>query len=371
MAQVAYIFGDAITGIILEEIRLTSVSMKSTLDGGEFRATFHLDQTGKTNDELLGATVPGKCYVVVEREGQVVGDYIIWTRTYQSQAKVFQIFGVPFKDYTECRFVRNNYSVTDVEQRNIFIELYDMMQESTGSIRVNLPDLFPTVITRSVSVLAAEYKNYRQVMDSIADAADGFDWLIRTYREGNKYVRTLDIGYPQIGALVGPGIPVFEYISPSDDDTVGGGNIINYWANDSMAKAGTHFYGIGSGEGSSMLVSHINFPDLIAAGFPRYDVSLDRKDVGNMDVLTGITYQYAQNHKAPTSTITAEVKAEGDPPFGGYNIGDACKLVIRDPRYPTWFERYTRILGWEYYPPEDSNIEIVRLQLEGEEDSGA
>lgn len=367
MAEVAYIFGDAITGIATDEIRLTSVSMKDDLNGGEFRATFALDQTGKNNSDLLGSTVPGKSFVAVERDGQVIGDYLIWTRTYQSQAKVVQLYGVPIKDYTECRLITSNYTATNLEQRNIFLDLYTLMQSATGSIRVNLPGRFPTEVPKSISVTASEYKTFRQVMDSIADSADGFDWLIRTTRSGNKYVRTLDIGYPQIGALTRAGIPVFEYISPSNDNVMGGGNIINYWANDSMASAGTNFYGIGSGEGSSMLVSNINFPELISRGYPRYDMTLDRKDLSSLSVLTSVTFQYAQIHRAPMSTLTLEVKADGDPPFGGYGIGDMCKIVIADPRFPETLTKETRLLGWEYYPPEDSNVEMVRLQVEGED----
>lgn len=368
MAEVAYIFGDAISGNIIEEIRLTSVSMKDTLDGGEFRATFHLDQTGKTNDELLSATIPGRTFCAVEREGRVIGDYLIWTRTYQSQAKVFQLYGVPIKDYTESRFLTETYIADDIEQRNIFLELYTNMQANDGSIRVDLPQLYPNETLKSVTVLGSEYKTYRQVMDSIADAADGFDWLIRTVRSGNKYARTLEIGYPQIGALPGKGIPIFEYIAPTEDADMGGGNIINYWANDSMAGAGTHFYGIGSGEGSSMIVATTVFNDLITNGYPRFDMTVDRKDINDQNVLNSLTFQAAQLRKAPISTITAEVKADGDPAFGEYGLGDACRIVIKDSRFPNGFVKDTRVLGWEYYPPEDSNIEMVRLQLEGEDD---
>lgn len=367
MAEVAYIFGDAISGVIIEEIRLTSVSLKDTLDGGEFRATFHLDQSGKTNDELLSATIPGRTFCAVERDGIVIGDYIIWTRTYQSQAKVFQIYGIPIKQYTDCRFVQADYSATDVEQRNVFLDLYELMQSAQGSITVNLPNPFSTVAPIDVSVSATAFKTYRQVMDSIADGSNGFDWLIRTIRSGNKYVRTLELGYPQIGALPGPSIPIFEYTAPTQDSDLGGGNIINYWANDSMANAATHLYGIGGGEGSSMVVSNTFWNDLIANGYPRYDSTYNRKDINDQDALDSLTFQEALKRKAPTSTITAEVKADGEPQFGDYGLGDACRIVIKDSRYPNGFIKDTRILGWEYYPPEDSNIEMVRLQLEGED----
>lgn len=367
MSSVNYIFGDALTGNPIEEINLFGVSLKETLDGGEFRASFHLDQTGKDNDQLLAATIPGKSFCVVERDGRIIGDYIIWTRTYQSQAKVLQLFGIPFKDYPETRHLLTDYSATNVEQRNIFLDLYQLMQADESSIKVQLPPYFPDKILKTVSFIGTEYKTFRQVLDDIADAPDGFDWLIRTHRTANIYYRKLDIGYPQIGGQRNIGIPVFEYISPSGTGEGGGGNIINYWSNDSMAGAGTHFFGIGNGEGSTMLTSTIIHDDLIQNGFPRYDVTVDRKDVSDINILTANTFMRAMINKAPSSTITAEVRGESDPEFGSYGIGDFCRVVIKDQRYPQGLDKYTRILGWEYYPPEDSNIELVRLNFEGEE----
>lgn len=364
MAEITYIFGDALTGEVIEEIRLNGVSLKASLDGGEFRGTFQLDQTGKDNDALISATIPGRCYVVVERDGQVIGDYIVWTRTYQSQAKVAQLYGIPFKDYTECRFVLSDYSATDIEQRNIMIDLYQLMQTDPYSIRVDLPGLFPDTVLKSLDVFGDEYKTYRQAMDTLADTVDGFDWTIRTVREGNKYRRWLDIGYPSLGALESPNMPVFEYVQTADSQ---GGNITNYWINDSMGSGATNFFGIGSGEGSSMLVAEYDHTDLLTGGFPRYDASYDRKDVDDEVLLASLTEQNAQLFKAPTGVITAEVKGDADPPFGAYGIGDACQLVIKDPRFPTGFQRVTRVLGWEYYPQEDSNVEYARLTFEGEE----
>lgn len=366
MAEVTYIFGDVLTGEIIEEIRLTSVSFKHNLDGGEFRATFHLDQTGKDNDTLLAATTPGRCYVVVERDGEVIGDFLVWTRTYQSQAKVMQLYGVPYKEYTESRIMTANYTATNVEQRNIFLDIYTLMQSYSNSIKVDLPSTYPVVVPKTLKVLGSEYKTYRQVLDNIADATDGFDWVVRTQREGNFYRRWLEIGYPQLGSLSTDGDPVFEYIHTTDGS---GGNITNYWCNDSMGSAATTFFGIGSGEGTAMLVSTFVHTNLLSSGFPRYDATFDRKDVSNQTILNGLTVQYATLQKAPTSVITAEVKGNTDPTFGAYGIGDSCRLVIQDARFPLFFSKTTRILGWEYYPPEDSNIEMVRLIFEGDPDA--
>jgi hypothetical protein len=275
---------------------------------------------------------------------------------------------MPWKDYTECRLIDTDYAATK-EQRNIFRDLYLDMQSKAGSIQVVVPAVYPTVVTKTLAVVGAELKTYRSVLDTIADTFDGFDWIIRTTKVDGNYIRTLEIGFPQIGALEGLSVPVFEYI-----DTVEGpgGNILNYWVNDTMGSAGTHFYGIGGGEGETMPVAETDFPKLVDNGMPRYDADYSRKDVADLPTLQALTDQFAAVHKAPQSIITIEVKADRDPEFGGYDIGDACHVVIHDPRYPevNGFTKVTRIIGWEYYTPESSNVEEVRISFEGDEGGG-
>lgn len=364
VAIVNYIFGDIQTGAILEEISLTGVSLTTSLSTGDFRGSFQLDQTGKMNETLIAATIPGRCFVVVERNGQIIGDYILKTRTYQSQAKVFELYGGPWKDYPESRIVRTDSSWADHEQMWIMWDLYTQMQQEAGTIQVVIPASFPeSGVLKTLDVLASDYKTYRQVIDSIADTNDGFDWLIRTTRQDNTYVRTLEIGFPTIGQHSEENAPTFEYISTPDGP---GGNILNYWVNDTMGNGATTFFGMGA---SDLAVVEVSFMDLIDAGFPRYDKVLSFKDVTDASLLQALTERQAQIMKAPQSVLTLEIKADRSPQYGEYNIGDLCRIVIKDARFPNTLNKITRILGMTYYPPEGSNSELVRLTVEG--DNGA
>jgi hypothetical protein len=367
VAETSYVFGDILTGEKIAEIRLTSVSFKMSLSTGEFRATMNLDQTGKSNDELISATIPGRCFCVVERDGIVVGDYIMWTRTYQSQAKVVQLYGVPWKNYPERRIRDTDFHGTS-DQRNLFLQLYGEMQSATNSIRVELPGSFPdTLVEKTLDVTGTDYKTYRQIMDSIADTDDGFDWTVRTNRVGGAYTRTLDIGFPTLGQAPGPTNVTFEYIDMGPDNN--GGNVTNYWVNDTMAPAGTDFYGIGAGDGATMLVANVSHTDLYASGFPRWDTSASLKDINDPVILAALSSRLAQQAKAPQSVYTVEVKAGGDAgvEFGSYNFGDYCNLVIQDARHADGLNKSSRILGWEYYPQEDSNVEYARITLDSED----
>lgn len=358
MAKITYVFGDVFTGTIVGEISLYGVNATRKMNSGEFRCSFQFDQTGKDNQVLADATIPGRCYVIMERDGKPIWGGIIRSRTYQSQAKVCQLFCSSFEQYTEYRFVRSNFSRTNYEQMNIVRDLFTQMQADPNSFRVDLPAAAPTLLTKSLSVLATELKTYRQVIDVIADGNNGFDWRINVVRDGGAYVRTLEMGYPLLGSRDATAL-WFEYP----------GNIVNYWENETMGEAGTNIFGIGAGEGQSMLLSERIQQDLLNANFPRYDVDVSHKDINNIGILNDMTTQEATIRRAPRPVITAEIKGDLDPIFGSYAVGDACSIVFKDAKHPGLggFTRATRILGYEYYPPSDDSVEMARLVFEGED----
>lgn len=361
MTSVTYTFGDLLTGAVIEEIALQGVSMTKGFGQADFRAAFQLDQTGKDNRDLLAATEEGRCYVVCERNDQPVWGGIVWTRTYQSQAKVFQLYCRGFEHYPDRRYVFGDttpvFQNLDTEQRNIFLNLWIHMQATPGTPQVTLPSAFPTVLTKSATVLGNyEYTTYRREMDLIADGLDGFDWTIDIARVGGAYTRTLRIGYPTLGSSVA---------TPLDFDYPG--QILNYWQNGSMAETGTHVYGLGAGEGSTMLTQEVIHTDLLASGFPRYDIDVSLKDVNDAATLTSLTLQAARNVKAGVPVFTVEVKGDQEPEFGSYGLGDAVRLNFRDPRHINHVDRVfpTRMVGWEYYPASDDHVEFARLTFEG------
>lgn len=360
MTTVTYLFGDLLTGAVIEEISLQGVSMTRAFGAGELRGAFQLDQTGKDNRDLLAATEEGRGFVVCERNSQPVWGGIVWTRTYQSQAKVFQLYCRGFEHYPERRFILEGvdpiFDYDEIEQRNIFLGLWEHMQATANTPQVTLPSTFLDAVLKSITVRSYEFKTYRRVMDTVANGFDGFDWTIDTARVGGAYTKTLRIGYPTLGST----FPLdFDYPGP----------ILNYWQNGTMSERGTHIYGLGAGEGSTMLTQEVIHADLLASGFPRYDVDVSLKDVNNSTTLTSLTMQAALNRKAGVPIFTVEVKGDQEPEFGSYGLGDAARLHFLDPRHINHVDRTfsTRILGWEYYPASDDHVEFTRLAFEGED----
>jgi hypothetical protein len=356
MSDVTYIFGDVLTGAIIAEIPLYGVSMTRGLGQGDFRGSFQLDQTGQENADLIAATETGRCYIVCEQEGQPIWDGFIASNTYQSQAKSCQLYALSWEMYPQYRYMRSDFTRTDQEQRNIFLDLWADLQATSGTPQIELPSSYSTVVTKSLEVKAFEFKKYRAVMDTVSAGVDGFDWTIDTVRTEGAYRRTLRIGYPTLGATA----PIyFEYP----------GNILNYWQNVTLSERGTNIFGLGAGEGSTMLSQEVIHSDLLAGGFPRYDISFSLKGINDPTLLTSLTTQIASVRRTSTPVLTVELKSDRDPAFGGYGLGDACQLHINDARHPNLTDRIfnTRIVGWEFYPASSDKVSQVRMVFQGED----
>lgn len=358
MSNFSYVFGDVLTGQVIAEIPLYGVSMTRGFGMGEFRGSFQLDQTGMSNRDLINATQEGRCYLVCERENEAIWGGFVKTRTYQGQAKSYQLFALAWEHYPEYRFMRRDaIDYVNAEQLTIFIDLWSiMMSDDPNSIQFTLPTTAVTV-TKNLSAKGFEFVYYRELMDQLANADDGFDWTVDIARVENVYSKSLRIGYPTLGAS-----------NPVDFDYPG--QIVNYWHNGSMADRGTHFYGVGAGEGSTMLTQEVIHSDLISSGFPRYDQYVSLKSISDPTILAGLTTQRAIVKKPGIPTLTVELKADQLPQFGSYGLGDAARVNFTgDPRHPDPVDQIfnTRILGWEYYPPQDTHTEMARIVFEGEQ----
>lgn len=361
MSEYKYFFSTLRDEVVVAEIDLFGVYMDLELNaGGQFNGSFKLDQTGKRNQDLLDATLPGRTYVTCEREGIVIWSGYVWSRTYMSQAKNIQIFAQSFEKYPTKRFVRANLAYTNQEQRNIFRELWIHMQSYTGSnLNINVPPAFEDVVLKSTTVSSTDMKLYSEVMEAIADAEDGFDWYISTVRLGNVYYRTINIGYPTIGSRLGPDSLIFEYP----------GSITNYYQTESMKEAGTNVFVIGSGDGSSMAVAESTQPEMLNTGFPRWDIVAANKDVADQPTINQIAIREGAIRKPPMTMITFTTKADRQPEFGAWALGDQCTVVIKDSRNPNGFSIVNRIVKWELVPSSSENSEEATIHFAGDEDA--
>jgi len=358
MTEVRYVFGNLLTGEVLEEIPMQGVTLSDSFDGGEFQGSFSLDMSGRTNDDLTSATVPGIRYLVVERNDTPIWSGIVWSRTYQSQAKSMQVFAKTMDQYPSRRLYESATTWTNVEQRNIFLDLWASMLSDPYSPDIILPGAFPTTEAKTLTVAPSDMKFYRTLMDELAVADDGFEWHIDTSRSGNGYDWRLNVGGPTVGMPANDTSVVFEYP----------GAILNYWRNDTIASGGTNIFGIGSGEGESMPVVEVVQTNLLQNGWVRWDYAVTFKGVEDIATIEGLTRQQAGLRKPPMPIYTVQMNGTLDPAFGDFGLGDACELVIKDPLHSIGITFPTRIMKWDYTPPSADAVEEVKLEFEGDDD---
>jgi len=351
---------------VIDEIDLSGVYAQRLLNtAGAFTGTFYLDSTGKSNEDLVNATIPGKTWVVMERDDVPVWWGVVWSRTYQSQAKVVTMFCQGFEAFPGSQKLLTDYVATDVDQVQLFTDLWNHMQSSAvgRNLGISIPSGGGSSVTKSVNVLSTDDKYYIDIMSALSDAADGFDWTVRVTKDpvSGKFNKDLVVGYPIIGATVSPDSLAFEYP----------GAILNYFKTESMKDAATHTFGLGAGEGQTQLRAVYGFDDLVTySQWPRWDEIVSMKDVDDQTQLQGLTQQEAIRRKPPMIHYTVTLKGNVEPIFGSYGLGDNGILAIKDPMHPAGIQIGTRIVGWELHPASSQQTEEVNLILPGDEING-
>lgn len=367
MTSYRYVFVALRTEQVIEEINMFGVYFSRQLgQQGSFTGSFTFDQTGKNNIDLVAATTPGLCYVVVERNAVPVWWGIVWSRTYQSQAKECQISALGFEVYPSKQRL-DSYQLT-ATVLELFTKLWSDMQLSAEGRNLNIT--IPTLTggpTKALNVMASDHRYWGDVMDDLASAADGFDWTIDCVRNADgTYQKSLRVGYPTMGATADSAdLVVFEYP----------GAITNYYQTESMADAGTDVRVLGAGEGTSMPIYDVEQTFMIEAqSWPRWDIDVSFKDVTDSDLIKQLAIQQSINLKPPAPTYKITVKGDQDPVFGSYNVGDACLLVITDSRNPreqtgtsaAGLSISSVIIGYEVRPTASDGVEEINIILPGD-----
>jgi hypothetical protein len=364
MTAYTYTFLSLRSDEIIAEISLYGTFAQRVLSQpGQFTGSFNMDQTGKSNSDLVNATIPGKTWLVVERLGVPVWWGIVWSRTYQSQAKSCQMFAWGFEAYPQKRKIDHDISYTQIPVTAIFCNLWADLQSFDGSnLGINIPNIQDGPL-KDLTVLSSANQYYNDPMTALAAASDGFDWTIDLEKNNDgTYTKSLRVGWPTIGTTKGSADEItFEYP----------GNIFDYYETEAMADAGTNVFVLGAGEGADMPVVETTLPNFIASGWPRWDADAAYKDVSDPAQIAVLAATEQINRKPPAPTYTITVNGAATPVVGSYNLGDACTLQFTDPKHPSdsslpGTSIKTVIAGFSLTPSQAGSIEAIDIQLPGD-----
>jgi hypothetical protein len=373
MATTRVISVDLVTGTPIDELEVRGLKYGPRLNGvGSVSGSVKLPSPRTAAGRIKGAIINDaldECrrVLIVERNGVIVGDGIVWKAPYvdAKQSRVLQS-ATSHWSYFRHRHIAARSVYAAVDQLTIARDLISDAQAVPGGNVGVIHNATTSGVLRDRIYESWELKNLGEAIEQLAGVQDGFDFGVDLHWDpatGNL-VRTLTLSYPRRGRSYLHTGHVFEL----------GRNMTSFeWPSDGSLTA-NKVWGVGAGEGKSMLLTAaVDASQIqpIASGGPGYPLLEDV--LTNKDVLVRSTLEeqatarlFARSTPLVVPKIT--VRADMDPVLGSYIEGDAARVIIpprKSPRFPDGLDTFYRILGWDV-TVSDSGGESVELLL-GEE----
>jgi hypothetical protein len=349
-----YLFADLLSNVIIGELPLTSVSFNQQLNqAGTFQGHLLLSGVDTVGYNVANSTIPGKCAIYVDRDGDLVWGGVIWNRSYNSSSQTLTFTAREFESYFERRRITTNTVFNNVDQLTIAQNLVALAQSAPfGDIGVQIGVETSGVLV-SRTYYRYELKTYYNALQDLSRSEMGFDFNIQVnYNGSGEPSKTLVLGYPRIGAeysSTDPSAPVFEFPA---------GNIVEYEYPEDGSIAANTIYALGAGSNEGKLISIASDATKFTDGWALLEEQANYSDVTDQAYLDQLAIGQVNALSYPPTTIKIVVPAFVNPVFGTYAIGDSARLRITDQRFPAngnnaGLDQIYRIVGLNVQPGEN------------------
>jgi hypothetical protein len=286
--------------------------------------------------------------------------------------------------------VRKEFKLTQVEQTAFTKIFWDYMQSTGPGSSIGVNTNIPTLSTkpRDFTVIPSEIRTVGSVLKEASNRADGFEWAVDVYDDGQKRHRDLVIGYPTIGrpdagmTLEYPGnIITYEIEGDALDgatsfqargkapDPVGTPNpskgVYDPATGETTVTGGT----TAKQEKIPPIMSSKEFTDdgLHAVGHVRIDATVDRPTVTEVSTLDDWAALALKMRSGPLVLPGVVARMDG---LTQAALGSNFRLRISDHPYPEGpygepgWEGVSRVIGYEISPGEFGASDVVKLVFE-------
>lgn len=362
-----YLFVDILTNRVIHELPCYGTWFSRELSGtGNMTATIAMNTAQYSNQEIKGATTPGKTALYALCDDAVVWGGPIWTRTYNSVGSSLQLSGQTWESWPLKFFPDVSLTYSSIEQRNIAIDLLTRLQSvSQQNALFTLPSNYPAQVVRTENFPFADLKSYGDLIEYLSEYDTGFDYEILPYMDTNGVLqRYVNLGGPKLGRLQAQSTLVFDYPT----------SITDYYYSENASAGAVKVYGVGGAQGDNVapIRSQYTQADIAASGsFPLLQDVYTNGDVTNQQTLDAQTKAFGDSKRVPVVGWTINVDPTIDPVLGTWQLGDQAHITIEDTGFfETPFSGYVRVIGWELTPPAADTKEALKLIIEGSDDSG-
>lgn len=348
-----YLFVDLLTNTIIGELPLTGVGFTQQLNqAGTFQGHLLLSGINTYQFNVDASTIPGKCGLYVDRNGILVWGGVIWGRTYNSSSQTVTYNAREWISYFERRRITQDVEFTQIDQLVIAKTLVeDAQAKPYGDIGViyNTEGQTTSGILIDRVYYYYELKGVFQAIQDLSRQGDGFDFHIDvSYDETTGLpTKAFNTYYPRSGLIYSPtniNVPVFEFPA---------GNIVEYEYPEDGSIAANTVYALGAGSNEGKLISEAQDVERFAEGWALLEDQQNYSDITDQSVLDSLSVGAVTALSYPPITMKITVPAFVNPEFGSYEVGDDCRIVIKDDRFPQGFDEVYRIVGVSVQPGED------------------
>ena len=375
MAVYRVISLDLRTGTRIAELAVNGLRYGSRLNScGDLSGTVPLPALTSTANKVLAAQIndavdEGRRQIVVERDGVVVWSGISWLAPYRDDHPCRELRAAEDWSYFGDRVIATTLTYTGADQLTIAKAIIDDALAAQGAdIGITVPTPTASGVTRDRVYNSFELKPVREAIEQLAACDDGFDFAIDAAWDAatGALTKTFRLSYPRRGVGYQSSGYVFEV----------GRNVIDWtWPTDGT-RMGNKVWAVGRGDASSTMISSQSDVSQIqplasgGPGYPLLETTISRTDVSVQATLDSLAIARLKSSATPVTLPEITVRADVDPMFGTYIVGDSCRFIVppnTSPRFPDGLDSYFRIVGWDVAVGDDGD-EQVKLILGSEFD---
>lgn len=350
-----YLFADLLTNEILAELPITGVNFTQQLNtSGTLTGRLLLSGVNATDLNVSAGTIPGRTAIYVDRNGVLVWGGVLWNRQYNSDSQTLTFQAREFESYFDRRKITTTQVFNNVDQLTIANALMNGAQATpSGNIGVvTTPATSGVLVSRTY--YGYELKNVYSAIQDLSKQLNGFDFNIQVaYDGGGNPTKKLVLSYPKSGTTYSPtslSAPVFQFPA---------GNMIEYEYPEDGSIAANTIYALGAGSNEGKLIATATDPALLAAGFPLLEQEANYSDITDATMLGSLATGQIKATAYPPTTLRVVAPPSQNPEFGTYVIGDECRIIITDNRFPNTLDAIYRLVALSVTPGEDGPERIT------------
>ena len=356
MPDYRYFTTDIMTGAVLRELPQYGVYMSKQLSGaGQYTGFFRLDSGVWVDSELLDATVPGECSIMVQRDGINIWGGPIWSRTYSTDGKTIQLSASTFESIFDhiimgydCIYQGANQNTIIFNWMNLFLTQTVGGVSNDFHLVTTVQTPVAAIPTRTILIPAYEYHMATDFLQQIIGIDGGLDFSIDFAPLGDVPTRTIRFMYVNEAPM-------------SDLSLEFPGSIDKYWMNEAGARSARRVVALGAGSGNQLMAG---FAAGAVAGKPLWGRVESYPNVGVQADLNMKALSLYQKSVPPVYEPTVELRGD-DHGFASWNdLGKQMTMFIQDARFPNGQQFTFNLTGWALTPEGKDGVETVQMTLE-------